>query len=59
MMSTTECSICLAEFLDTDMVRVLPECSHGFHVACIDGWLASHSSCPNCRHSVPGRLQKN
>ncbi|XVF65939.1 hypothetical protein PTKIN_Ptkin09bG0291400 [Pterospermum kingtungense] len=50
--SFTECPICLGEFLDGEKVRVLPKCNHGFHVSCIDTWLVSHSSCPNCRHSL-------
>lgn len=49
---TTECAICLGEFADGEKVRVLPKCNHGFHVSCIDTWLLSHSSCPNCRHSL-------
>lgn len=48
----TECPICLGEFEKGDKVRVLPECNHGFHVRCIDTWLAAHSSCPNCRNSL-------
>lgn len=48
----TECPICLGEFEDGEKIRVLPECNHGFHVRCIDTWLLSHSSCPNCRHSL-------
>ncbi|KAL2330538.1 hypothetical protein Fmac_018119 [Flemingia macrophylla] len=48
----TECPICLGEFEKGDRVRMLPKCNHGFHVRCIDTWLASHSSCPNCRHSL-------
>ncbi|GLT69180.1 hypothetical protein SLA2020_413520 [Shorea laevis] len=48
----TECPICLGEFEDGEKVRVLPKCNHGFHVRCIDKWLLSHSSCPNCRHSL-------
>lgn len=51
-LSTTECPICLGEFLEGEKVRVLPKCNHGFHVKCIDTWLESHSSCPNCRHSL-------
>ncbi|XP_050228229.1 RING-H2 finger protein ATL8-like [Mercurialis annua] len=47
--TSTECAICLAEFAEGDEVRVLPQCGHGFHVGCIDTWLASHSSCPSCR----------
>ncbi|KAK1355557.1 RING-H2 finger protein ATL72 [Heracleum sosnowskyi] len=50
--STSECPICLAEFVEGEKVRVLPKCSHGFHVKCIDTWLESHSSCPNCRRSL-------
>ncbi|OWM67052.1 RING-H2 finger protein ATL74 [Punica granatum] len=50
--TATECPICLGEFVDGEKVRVLPKCNHGFHVRCIDAWLASHSSCPNCRHSL-------
>ncbi|XP_050213091.1 RING-H2 finger protein ATL74 [Mercurialis annua] len=48
----TECPICLGEFIDGEKVRVLPKCNHGFHVRCIDTWLLSHSSCPNCRISL-------
>lgn len=50
--SATECPICLGEFVEGERVRVLPKCNHGFHVNCIDRWLLSHSSCPNCRHSL-------
>lgn len=50
--TATECSICLGEFLDGEKVRVLPKCNHGFHIKCIDRWFVSHSSCPNCRHSL-------
>lgn len=48
----TDCPICLGEFMDGEKVRVLPNCNHGFHVRCIDIWLASHSSCPTCRQSL-------
>ena len=44
-----ECAICLAEFVDGDQIRVLPQCGHGFHPTCVDTWLSSHSSCPSCR----------
>uniref|UniRef100_A0A0D9V5T0 RING-type E3 ubiquitin transferase n=1 Tax=Leersia perrieri TaxID=77586 RepID=A0A0D9V5T0_9ORYZ len=49
----SECAICLGAMQDGDTVRVLPACSHMvFHVACIDKWLASSSSCPVCRAGV-------
>lgn len=52
---STECPICLGEFLEGEKVRILPNCNHGFHVKCIDTWLVSNSSCPNCRHSLLDR----
>ncbi|TVU48524.1 hypothetical protein EJB05_08162, partial [Eragrostis curvula] len=44
-----ECAICLSEFAEKEEIRVLPQCGHAFHVACVDTWLAAHSSCPSCR----------
>ncbi|CAK8566741.1 unnamed protein product [Lathyrus sativus] len=46
---SSECAICLSEFTAGEEVKVLPQCGHGFHVACVDTWLGSHSSCPSCR----------
>ncbi|XP_024965739.1 RING-H2 finger protein ATL74-like [Cynara cardunculus var. scolymus] len=50
--SVTECTICLETFEDGENVRVLPHCSHEFHVGCIDKWFESHCSCPNCRNCL-------
>lgn len=47
----SECAICLGDFVDGEVLRILPTCKHGFHIACIDAWLLSHSSCPTCRHN--------
>lgn len=56
---TADCAICLAEYVDGDEIRVMPQCGHGFHVQCIDTWLGSHSSCPSCRQIlVVARCQK-
>ncbi|XP_062213610.1 probable E3 ubiquitin-protein ligase ATL45 [Phragmites australis] len=44
-----ECAICLSEFAEKEEIRVLPQCGHCFHVACVDTWLGAHSSCPSCR----------
>lgn len=47
-----DCAICLAEFADGEIVRVLPQCGHGFHRDCVDVWLRSRASCPSCRQSL-------
>nr|XP_043633629.1 RING-H2 finger protein ATL70-like [Erigeron canadensis] len=46
-----ECSICLADYKPADVVRLLPECGHLFHVKCIDTWLKAHPTCPVCRNT--------
>ncbi|XP_059635518.1 RING-H2 finger protein ATL52-like [Cornus florida] len=48
----TDCSVCLNEFQEGDTLRLLPKCSHAFHIPCIDTWLRSHANCPFCRASV-------
>ncbi|KAL0736455.1 hypothetical protein Bca4012_012665 [Brassica carinata] len=49
--ATSCCSICLADYKKTDMIRVLPDCNHLFHDKCVDPWLMSHPTCPVCRTS--------
>lgn len=44
-----ECAVCLTEFEDFDLLKILPKCEHAFHPECIDAWLASHVTCPVCR----------
>ncbi|XP_059651738.1 RING-H2 finger protein ATL51-like [Cornus florida] len=48
----SECAVCLSEFQEDDSLRLLPKCSHAFHLPCIDTWLKSHSNCPLCRSNV-------
>ncbi|KAL4326864.1 hypothetical protein AHAS_Ahas13G0042700 [Arachis hypogaea] len=48
----TDCAICLGEFEEGEWLKHLPNCSHGFHVPCVDEWFRSHSSCPLCRTSL-------
>ncbi|EPS66911.1 hypothetical protein M569_07866, partial [Genlisea aurea] len=50
--SAAECAVCLAEFDESDVVRLLPKCNHSFHIECIDTWFRSHSTCPLCRSPV-------
>lgn len=48
----SECSICLGELEEGDLVRLLPACNHAFHIPCIDAWFIEHASCPFCRSSI-------
>ncbi|KZV28413.1 hypothetical protein F511_03216 [Dorcoceras hygrometricum] len=51
------CSICLADYKNSDVLRALPDCGHLFHLKCVDPWLLSHPTCPVCRTSpVPTPL---
>ncbi|MCE3050712.1 hypothetical protein HAX54_047929 [Datura stramonium] len=49
--SSSGCSICLADYKDNDVLRLLPYCGHLFHLMCIDTWLRLHPTCPICRNS--------
>ncbi|KAG2316243.1 hypothetical protein Bca4012_067055 [Brassica carinata] len=49
---SSDCSVCLSEFQENERLRLLPKCSHAFHVPCIDTWLKSHSNCPLCRAGI-------
>ncbi|KAL6199427.1 hypothetical protein ACLB2K_029211 [Fragaria x ananassa] len=44
-----ECAICISAFSPEEILRLLPNCNHAFHLQCIDVWLASHQTCPICR----------
>ncbi|XP_043715588.1 RING-H2 finger protein ATL67-like [Telopea speciosissima] len=45
------CSICLCDYKDGEMLRMMPDCRHFFHLCCIDAWLRLNASCPVCRNS--------
>ncbi|CAH9074462.1 unnamed protein product [Cuscuta europaea] len=47
-----ECAICLVEFEDESLLRLLTSCSHVFHQECIDLWMESHKTCPVCRRAL-------
>ncbi|KAH7430270.1 hypothetical protein KP509_09G091300 [Ceratopteris richardii] len=46
------CTICLNDYKEKEILRILPECGHSFHVICIDLWLRQHHTCPICRISL-------
>ncbi|KAH9756418.1 RING-H2 finger protein ATL11 [Citrus sinensis] len=47
-----ECAVCLNEFGDEETLRLIPKCSHVFHMDCIDAWLSAHNTCPVCRANL-------
>ncbi|KAL6989400.1 hypothetical protein U1Q18_015148 [Sarracenia purpurea var. burkii] len=47
-----QCAVCLSEYHEEDILRILPYCGHSFHASCIDKWLHQHSTCPVCRISL-------
>ncbi|XP_068639511.1 RING-H2 finger protein ATL16-like [Aristolochia californica] len=48
----SECAVCLNEFQEDERLRLLPSCSHAFHIDCIDTWLQNNANCPLCRSSI-------
>ncbi|XP_052202534.1 RING-H2 finger protein ATL54-like [Diospyros lotus] len=48
----SDCAVCLSEFQEGETLRLLPKCSHAFHIPCIDTWLRSHTTCPICRAGI-------
>jgi hypothetical protein len=62
-MEDAQCTICLGEYQEKEVLRIMPKCGHTFHVSCIDMWLRKQSTCPVCRLSVncpvlPGNSQQ-
>ncbi|XP_052136190.1 putative RING-H2 finger protein ATL71 [Oryza glaberrima] len=50
--AAAQCVVCLADYEEKDVLRILPYCGHDFHAVCIDIWLMQHSTCPVCRISL-------
>ncbi|KAF3321766.1 RING-H2 finger protein ATL68-like isoform X1 [Carex littledalei] len=47
-----QCTICLADYQEKDVLRTFPYCGHSFHATCIDIWLKQNFTCPICRISL-------
>eukprot|EP01068_Selenidium_serpulae_P019925 Selendium_serpulae@DN749_c0_g1_i1.p4 len=46
------CTVCHDEVPIGKLVRVMT-CGHSFHDDCLQQWLASNNTCPNCRSELP------
>lgn len=57
-METNSCSICLANFDETEQIIMLPECKHIYHEGCLDQWLKINSVCPYCRFNVRDMIRQ-
>lgn len=44
-----QCTICLGDYQEKEVLRIMPKCGHNFHLSCIDVWLRKQSTCPVCR----------
>ena len=54
-----DCAVCLCEFSEEDKLRLVPMCSHAFHMNCLDTWLLSNSTCPLCRATLSSSTLEN
>ncbi|TKY55180.1 RING-H2 finger protein ATL46 [Spatholobus suberectus] len=52
-----DCAVCLCGFSEEDKLRLLPMCTHAFHMNCLDTWLLSNSTCPLCRASLSNYVE--
>lgn len=47
-----DCAICLLEFQDDHVLRLITICTHVFHQKCVDIWFKMHKTCPACRRNL-------
>lgn len=52
-----DCSICLDQIQEGQEDSLLELCNHRFHRACLDPWMETHSTCPNCRGPILNHQQ--
>ena len=49
---TQNCTVCLEEINEGDIVRKIKKCGHMFHLKCADTWFKEHIKCPYCRQDI-------
>ncbi|KAK7384688.1 hypothetical protein VNO78_30389 [Psophocarpus tetragonolobus] len=51
--SQCDCSICMEEFKNGELIQPFGVCAHEFHPFCINSWLLSgKTTCPICREEL-------
>ena len=45
------CVICQNDIINNDIIRTL-NCSHQYHINCIDTWFLENRKCPVCRFEI-------
>ncbi|GAA0173439.1 hypothetical protein LIER_27059 [Lithospermum erythrorhizon] len=53
LIEATECAVCLSEFQENQNLRLLPQCTHAFHLPCIDTWLKTNCDVPTPTTTTP------
>lgn len=48
----TMCIICQFGFEEDEDIKLMPNCTHSYHVQCIDVWLQDNDVCPTCKVSI-------
>jgi len=51
-----QCTICLNDIENNQIVREINKCKHCFHVECTDKWFEEHITCPHCRQDIRSEI---
>lgn len=51
--NTGNCTICLEEAKEGEVMAKIPTCEHSFHESCLKQWLDYKEACPLCRNEKP------
>ncbi|KAK7374345.1 hypothetical protein VNO80_07775 [Phaseolus coccineus] len=55
----TTCAICIEDYEESEMLRMMPQCRHYFHRDCVDAWLKVNATCPVCRNPLKETRSNN
>lgn len=51
-LNNKSCPICLCDYEEEDVLKILPNCYHTFHKECIKHWFRNQLKCPFCRVEI-------